>query len=1156
MVKLDDTCNEIASSLKLMDIVPRAVDVDREILDLFTVLAVASKENRIAAVAELIEKLNVKQSDATEPCQEVLYSLKRLIKGLSSTRKLARVGYPLALCQILRQFPGIDAPTVLQMIEEYLDLSKADSATEKTNMEVGIALAYSAVIQSDLLLKGNTSAALQPLLHQLMTFQSDRAYVQHIWRQCLPLYIRKLVTHPEFDSHIWPPLQSHLSQGWTDATPERLEVLLLCKHHLPAKVDKQFLKQHWLSKTVVSKKTHRLVLAVLEESTRGHPIIHNVGKLLLQDLPPDGITDFWTEVGEILFHGELSKRRLGMFLLSELIRKPLTIEQISMMLSKQVCQMMYTDLRFNHKETPSAQMVLDSLASLLSTTKDDSLHSTVLQCFTQSLEGEKTQITELHSVLSVIVPHLTTAVLEKLSEEFRNLVEGRTFYGLELTSVSVRQWAVNQLGLFFSHAPGQQQQQEEEGLRSFQAPLLKYLFRHAFFQLVNPASNIPHCDTAPLAFGEKLQKSCHMAFVKNFLKVINIKADKSKKLYISQTTRDIFSYVETLVRSPAVVKPLRELDEETLQALLQIKKMLSQLQSTKTNQSESKNIYAFETLLIYLGLQVFCDPNDSLDVIQDSVSCCEKAIKKKRKGKSSDDEPDWLDVLLDVLISMMTHPSKLSRAIATSIFSAVTDHITPLSLGLLTEILMKKTSDMANDEDFTFGDKGEGDDSKEAEEDDEEEEEEEEEEEMEQEDNDDDEEEEEEEEEEGDEVAVGGDKDKDDDSDDSDDDDGEEANMEVDEDFRRRVKEALGPAADDSDDSEVEEELSDLSDSEMDKCDEALAAVFRNHNRSKIQKETRDRKQQLITLKIRLLDFIEVLIKQNHQAEIVMPLFQPLLHLRDCSERDRTETTLGEKATRLYRQLYKTKVNPETYHQLTKQDVVSLISQLIEFARKAPTVGLMVDVSDAIYFLCKLLLNKNSHSEKPDSDKQIHKDLLKVFQPSLNGFLDSQGYQTFFCFYQNIIGKLPLVFWQESGRLVTVMASEEVTEGGEDTKVTKRLKAARLLCCMVDKNMHQKLKSSKWKTFVTSTVPVIVKILQQPSGAVKPKLLDQVMCLFRSLLTLDRGQHLHVVPVSVVETLHSLKKCGPRSQHKACNSLIQLLHRQGLHTTSTGPDTS
>ncbi|XP_036370853.1 myb-binding protein 1A-like protein isoform X2 [Octopus sinensis] len=1126
MVGIDKTTpessviKEVLPSPKLMDIIPRALDVDRGILDLFTVLAVASKENRIVAVGDLIGKLKEKQDGTSGPCQEVLYSLKRLIKGLSSPRKLVRVGYPLALCQILRQFSIIEGSDVLQMIEEYLDLSKAESSSEKSNMEIGIALAYSAVIQSDILLKDQTT--ILPLLQQLMSFKTDKSYVQHIWHQCLPLLIQKMVTHSGFETEIWPVLQKDLSLGWSDVTPERLQVLLICKQHLPDKIDKTFLKKNWSNKKIIGEKTYKQLLSVLQDSTRGHPIIHNVNKLLLQELPVELVGDFWREIGEILFHGELSKRRLGMFLLSELIKKPLNIEQLEMLLSKHICEMVFTDLKFTNKEQPSAQMVLDSLASLLDSSKDDHLHSTVVKCFTKSLDAEKNQTMELHTVLSAIIPHLTVKAAEELSQEIMNLIEGRQFYGSTFTSLSVRQWSINQLSLFFSHSAGQ------EDVRQCQANLLQYLFRHAFFVLSKSSSEIPHCHSEPVSFGEKLQKTCNLAFVKNFLKIITMKSDKNKKAYITKTVQQIFSYVESLVSNSDVVKPLKELNEETLQALHQIKQMLSQMHSIKTDQSESKNIYAFEILLTYLALQVFCDPQNCLDVIQDSLSCCEKSVKKR--VKSSDDEPDWLDVLLDVLIAMMTHPSKLSRAIATSIFSAISDHITPLSLGLLTEILMKKTTDVANDEDFMFDEEeGESEEedvemSEKGADDDEDEEEEEE-------DDDDDDEEEEEEDEDKDGNAA-------------------EANMEVDEDFRQKVKNALGDAADNTDDSE--EELSDLSDSEMSKYDAALAAAFRSRNRTEIKKASNDKKQQLITLKIRLLDFIEVLIKQNHKAEIVTLLFRPLLELRDSSERNRIEMTLGEKAIRLYRQLYKTKVSPDTYSQITKEDLLDLMTHLIEFSRKAPSVGLIVDVSDGIYFLSKLLLNINSQSKKPETEKKIHKGLLEIFQPSLKGFLDNQGYQNFFCFYQNLIVKLPIVFWKESNGLVTAMSTEE-------EKLTKRLKAARLLCCMVDKNMHQKLSTKQWKTFVTTTVPVIIKVLE--SSSAKPKFLDQVMCLFRNILTIDKGDNLQVIPTSVVPTLQTLKKSGPRSQHKTCNSLLQLLQRQGLQmktpdvadTSSTTP---
>uniref|UniRef100_A0A0L8FIP8 Uncharacterized protein n=1 Tax=Octopus bimaculoides TaxID=37653 RepID=A0A0L8FIP8_OCTBM len=77
------------------------------------------------------------------------------------------------------------------------------------------------------------------------------------------------------------------------------------------------------------------------------------------------------------------------------------------------------------------------------------------------------------------------------------------------------------------------------------------------------------------------------------------------------------------------------------------------------------------------------------------------------------------------------------------------------------------------------------------------------------------------------------------------------------------------------------------------------------------------------------------------------------------------------------------------------------------------------------------------------------------------------------------------------------------------------------------------------------------------SSSAKPKFLDQVMCLFRNILTIDKGDNLQVIPTSVVHTLQTLKKSGPRSQHKTCNSLLQLLQRQGLQIkTPEVPDTS
>lgn len=49
-------------------------------------------------------------------------------------------------------------------------------------------------------------------------------------------------------------------------------------------------------------------------------------------------------------------------------------------------------------------------------------------------------------------------------------------------------------------------------------------------------------------------------------------------------------------------------------------------------------------------------------------------------------EPDWIQVLMEVLIGMMANPTKLSRIIALNIFSAVVERITLENVTQITEV--------------------------------------------------------------------------------------------------------------------------------------------------------------------------------------------------------------------------------------------------------------------------------------------------------------------------------------------------------------------------------------------------------------------------------------------------------------------------------------
>lgn len=49
-------------------------------------------------------------------------------------------------------------------------------------------------------------------------------------------------------------------------------------------------------------------------------------------------------------------------------------------------------------------------------------------------------------------------------------------------------------------------------------------------------------------------------------------------------------------------------------------------------------------------------------------------------------EPEWIEVVTELLLSMMSQGSNFARLAAKTTFSCLTDHVTPDSLGLITDV--------------------------------------------------------------------------------------------------------------------------------------------------------------------------------------------------------------------------------------------------------------------------------------------------------------------------------------------------------------------------------------------------------------------------------------------------------------------------------------
>lgn len=275
------------------------------------------------------------------------------------------------------------------------------------------------------------------------------------------------------------------------------------------------------------------------------------------------------------------------------------------------------------------------------------------------------------------------------------------------------------------------------------------------------------------------------------------------------------------------------------------------------------------------------------------------------------------EVLVEVILGFLSKPSTLQRKLSEQVFSSFSSSLTSTGLKLLLDVLLTPET-VSGAEDLFDNEMEDVEESDDADEDDEEREG----------DHSDVKEDEEDEEENGDEEDV----------EEEDDDDDAEDGMELDEDSENisgngsdddeqltaALSAALGTKKEhaNGDDDSSDESLMD--DDEMMAIDENLANIFRQRLKPNRVKEAKDTKQQISTFKSKVIDLLDILVK-NHSPlclEMILPLLQVL--------RITKNETVHSKTMALLRKLAKTKELPEI-----SGDLMGLLRKVHEDAAKA-----------------------------------------------------------------------------------------------------------------------------------------------------------------------------------------------------------------------------
>ncbi|KAG8764681.1 DNA-directed DNA polymerase [Ceratobasidium sp. 428] len=840
-------------------------------LPLFWHLSSASTEERLDASVKLITSLEQFQIDKTSTAakedsedsetseegsadegggskqvgelnsEDVRYALRRLIRGLASPRESSRLGFSVALTELLTRLNTVDAASTVSSILEASVTNGSMKGQEIRDTLFARLFGLTAVIQSGLLFRNSrlstslaspnelgppasSLAAYQTAISELIKIGDEKSWLRESAWWAVVLAVQLLYsTQPEVEwkkkAIEWTLETVYAGAHAAEWTPDKI-ALTICLQELDSSQQwKDLLAPVFRNTWLLSSSNLPAIARILKEiedteepdvrSVQGGQFkvqIHSVWDTILRVLANGGSKVSFAEfyrvcVDESLFAATSSSERKSWGF--QVFEHALSI------LPPTEFQYLFTPnfMRSWINHLSSADRILHKAAKKAASeiVKAVERHPDIgfsLVAYLQGAHGNQQfdRITRTKTVETILastdiegVKKYTESLLTQFRENDANVDPSE--------QDTKRRYVVEQLSALMRNGSIPK---DDEWVTS----ILEFLIVHGMFIVTkkNKAgalSILHHTIKPPLS--DSLRSTCRaklltiLGDLTSQTKVVKDVSGQATRITSSTASGELWvvkalKTIETLEQDTIHVSPLNAADDTEKVLRNRAQKVLKALQ-TKKDTPECEACRGAELLISALLLQTYVDEDESSDVLESCLGATEKlfGLLKKTKPSSSDDgEHSPIDLLVDAIVGMLEDPSGFSRTTATTAFGLLSGRVEESTMDL---ILMQLEQRDVNDEDS----EADEDDAVEAVE-----------------------------------ALNGTDEDNSSTSESSSEEDDSDDDAEVDPEFRKQVAEALqvngmAPNEDgsDSDESDSEDEVM-LDDEQMMQLDEHLAKVFKS----------------------------------------------------------------------------------------------------------------------------------------------------------------------------------------------------------------------------------------------------------------------------------------------------------------------------------------
>ena len=922
------------------------------VLQLF--YSLAEDEKAIDSTTSLVEKLKSTASDS------VVYSWKRLIKGMSSNRKNARQGFAIALTEVLTQFPEIDSQEVYDFCKTTNLPTGHVSQKEIRDLYAGFIFCISALHRSGRL------AAVE-LRDQVLT-------------ELLPILLKKKLTIKDAVFKVFIDILDaietkdlkkvvelfgdDLKEGWTGCTLERLALMAYLEKRDGAAVSK-LLKNHWsyshlihpqnyekiavVLKTVACEEFMKPQLAIIIDNCSASKSfsVKKVNKhfFKVEDSGENKntvvfmLTHMLPSIGDDKLDSFVVKNMMG-FLLKPYMSSPESVQTMTDSLCTRVGSVKCSD----------SKLVLAKAFLPLLPLRASCLHKVLETLFSTVNRSDTLKFTKVLES-SFLCPENVEGKTTKMISEFRNDCLSWMFQVLRLSDAKT----------VFDYT--------------------KLLFIYSFFSVKAECVSIPSIKIPSPAMSQVTIDFCKAKF-NSCLKLLSASqsADKTvKRRGIAEDGRywvyHLLSSSLSLVTNekfPMITDITGHKEWQTLWSVI------DEVEA-KTPETRSDEDWAFELLFLHAGMLFFEEQKQARIILKDVNLCYEK-----HKNGSKE---NWKSVFVDLLISILSYESLMLRNIACGCFKLVCADLDKDSIQLIMDAI--DTSDKGDDDEA-------GEDADSEEESDEES------------DADD-------EEEDGLEDLEVESSDEDDEESDEEDDDDESMDDEEGSFADENKSQDEIMVEEDEDDEEEDINLSDADEEDLKNEDKALGAAMKGlldmkKDKKKEKRNKALKKVKMVHFKIKILDLIEILVENVGFSTSTMNILPGLLKL--VASPVVTSGPVYNRVLGIFKNMFNMKADKLTvnFNEALKSDVPAIQTFITKTSnRKAQQLAVQ-----SLFMLCKVHLNNPEPKKKKRKStvtKEVTKDqeVCAVFNPLMEDFFTNKHTKLDKTIFYQMIERLPVL---------------------------------------------------------------------------------------------------------------------------------------------------